>query len=72
MTAKDYKPIAEAFARAYVRAEQHGDCPHGNIDPVNVAWLLGMLREDIAKALAKDNPRFDVARFKAACEDTDL
>lgn len=61
MTAKDYRLIAGALAKTYIRAENSQE-----------RWLIDMLYNDLAAALARDNPKFDAARFKAACEDTDL
>lgn len=61
MTRKDYVLIAAAFAAArqdiYNKESDTADL----LDGVNYAvdW--------ISEALAKENPRFDVARFRHAC-----
>ena len=55
MTSKDYLLIAGALRRTATQA---------NPDARNMHRTLS---EDIADALASDNPRFDRARFLAAC-----
>lgn len=62
MTRKDYVLIAEAFADAGTDADKHGDD-----DQRARFWGLHTAATYIADGLVQDNPRFDRARFMAAC-----
>lgn len=59
MTAKDYSLIAAALC--YTRSTAKPDLP-----PVAVS-MWERTCHDVADALARDNPRFDRARFMRAC-----
>lgn len=56
MTKKDYEKLAHALNVA-VRSE--------NIDDYTIHFVIGAISE----ALYLDNPRFDQARFVAACKE---
>lgn len=60
MTRKDYVLIAEAIKRAH-----DGDV--GNLPRDNVRTGAFEAAHAIACALRRDNPRFERARFMAAC-----
>lgn len=51
MSRKDYRAIAASFARV----------------PAESKVLVREIAETLAHQLARDNPRFDRARFMAAC-----
>lgn len=59
MTRKDYEMIADA-----VRPVAEGSADAGSKVAVAVASAIA---ENLAQALAHDNPRFDKARFLKAC-----
>ena len=63
MTRKDYPLIADALkrARADIICKEPDECHKDLLDGVGYAadWLCD--------ALASDNPRFDRAKFLAAC-----
>ena len=63
MTRRDYVAIAGAFmaARADIANKEPADAVETLKDGASYA------AEHVADALAKDNPRFDRARFLAAC-----
>ena len=58
MTRKDYVLIAEALARPIKPVIGHEHA-------MKIAWEEACA--NVADALAKDNPRFDRARFLRAC-----
>jgi hypothetical protein len=57
MTRKDYQLIAEVFAN-FKQIQ--------NLDQT-INWSQEDLARNLADSLAKDNPRFDSARFLDAC-----
>ncbi len=61
MTRKDYELIAGVFTKA--QASIDSGKLHYTADTLMQTLVLMM-----GEALAKDNPRFDYARFFAACE----
>lgn len=63
MTRKDYQAIAYAIAgaRVAIKAKEPNDSQQDLLDGTSYA------ADYIADALARDNPRFDRARFLAAC-----
>ena len=62
MTRKDYVAIAAALKGA--RLEGHG-LNSASIKYIGEQWKL--CAEHVAATMAADNPRFDRARFLAAC-----
>jgi len=62
MTKKDYEKIAGVIRLAI-------DCPVNENDMFEVGMLADAkgIARDMADMLAKDNPRFDRARFLEAC-----
>lgn len=68
MTRKDYVLIARAIRYAKPADIQDRKDPRLNRF-VQDAW--SSVRDNIARALATDNPRFDRARFCDACERED-
>ena len=61
MTKKDYERIARALKQAAANITDAGLTDHS----AHVAW--NECAATLADALAEDNPRFDRARFLAAC-----
>ena len=65
MTRKDYQLIAgaiqAAFRTPWLRSTPHADA---HIESARRAVVA-----EISEALKSDNPRFDRARFAAACEE---
>jgi hypothetical protein len=61
MTRKDYELIAKVFAKAQTSINT------GKLQ-YTADTLIQVLVLTMGEALAKDNPRFDYARFFTACE----
>lgn len=57
MTCKDYVLIAKAIKRAHDEGEVSAECRRGTFEAAHF----------IAFALRRNNPRFEKARFMAAC-----
>ena len=64
MTRKDYVKIATVFANN--APAKHDDDAGGRMHQRAEKWRA--LVRDMADMLATDNPRFDRARFLAACK----
>ena len=60
MTRKDYKLIAEVI-------NKHFNASIGHYSEHTNNLLLGHLVSELADALLKDNPRFDLGKFCSAC-----
>lgn len=65
MSKKDYQAIARAIHEAR-QTVAHEDARIAAPSATN--YLMAHVQENIARALAADNPRFDRARFLEACE----
>lgn len=61
MTRKDYETIAAALRAARPEADTSDTYQYGML----VSWNVAV--ESLAYELARDNPRFDPVRFRAAC-----
>jgi hypothetical protein len=67
MTRRDYVEFAKVFKDSY--QVQPG---YLSSDPLSekrsMTLVIDRLREGVEMVLARDNPRFDLARFRAACQ----
>ena len=61
MTKKHYEMIARIIAQGREEANKDNRFSHGG------QTALGLLSARLAKEFEKDNPRFDSAKFLAAC-----
>ena len=65
MTRKDYILIAKAISDALDRID---DAPNAIELAEDAHASIGIIIEQLAKALATDNPRFQADRFRLACK----
>lgn len=62
MTRKDYQLLAAAIRPVMDEARRTSESLN---DPVPIAWVQEVA-DQLAEALAKDNPRFDTGKFLGA------
>ena len=66
MTRKDYVKIAAVLARRHRLAEE--EFAVSSTERWAIRETLDMMATDMAIMFTEDNPRFDRARFEAACQ----
>jgi len=66
MTRRDYRILADSFAAAIFRMRTSLHDPR---DQATGLATIGYVRATVELALKKDNPRFDVTRFRDAIEE---
>lgn len=64
MTKKDYVLIAGAIKAA---KQDISSCKAGNYMGI-LSYAMDIVQVSISKALLTDNSKFDIAKFKTACE----
>lgn len=64
MSKKDYKRIAEAFAKEWKLTK----CADESSGAVFQRFMFDRLVYRVASVLMRDNPKFDLEKFKSACK----